>query len=38
MFCTLAELATESDVEQKLLWPLLTTDVPNGAGLFPQTS
>jgi hypothetical protein len=33
MFCSLEELHTESDVEQKLLWPLLTTGVPNGAGL-----
>lgn len=33
MFCSLKELITESDVEQKLLWPLLTTDVPNGMGL-----
>jgi hypothetical protein len=34
MFCSLDELVTESDVEQKLLWPLLTTGVPNGAGLL----
>ena len=34
MFCSLKELITESDVEQKLLWPLLTTSVPNGAGLL----
>src|SRR5258708_31473167 len=34
MFCTLKELITESDIEQKLLWPLLTTSVPNGAGLL----
>ena len=33
MFCSLEELHTESDVEQKLLWPLLTTGVPNGTGL-----
>ncbi len=33
MFCLLEELITESDVEQKLLWPLLTTAAPNGAGL-----
>jgi hypothetical protein len=33
MFCSLAELVTEGDVEQKLLWPLLTTGLPNGAGL-----
>jgi hypothetical protein len=34
MFCSLDDLVTESDVEQKLLWPLLTTGVPNGAGLL----
>src|SRR5579872_7297583 len=34
MFCSLEELITESDVEQKLLWPLLTTSLPNGAGLL----
>ncbi|MGD0302286.1 MAG: RNA-binding protein [Bryobacteraceae bacterium] len=34
MFCSIAELRTESDVEQKLLWPVLTTSVPNGAGLL----
>ena len=28
------ELATESDVEQKLIWPLLTAAPPNGAGLL----
>jgi len=33
MFCSLEELLTESDVEQKLLWPLLTTAPPNGVGL-----
>src|SRR5437773_158925 len=34
MFCSLEELHTEADVEQKLLWPLLTTGVPNGAGFL----
>lgn len=34
MFCSLQELVTESDVEQKLMWPLLTTKGPNGAGLL----
>lgn len=33
MFCLLKDLITESDVEQKLVWPLLTTASPNGAGL-----
>ena len=33
MFCLLEDLVTESDVEQKLVWPLLTTAAPNGAGL-----
>jgi hypothetical protein len=32
MFCSPEELVTESDVEQKLMWPLLTTGHPNGAG------
>lgn len=35
MFCSLSELITESDVEQKLIWPLLTTPHPNGLGLLP---
>lgn len=35
MFCAIEELATESDVEQKLIWPLLTTASPSGAGLLP---
>ena len=35
MFCSLEDLITESDVEQKLIWPLITEKVPNGAGLFP---
>ena len=33
MFCSLEDLVTESDVEQKLVWPLLTTPAPNGLGL-----
>jgi hypothetical protein len=33
MFCSFNDLVTQSDVEQKLLWPLLTTATPNGAGL-----
>ena len=33
MFCSLTELASESDVEQKLLLPLLTAEVPHGLGL-----
>jgi RNA recognition motif-containing protein len=32
MFCPLADLITESDVEQKLLWPLLSTPNPEGLG------
>ena len=35
MYCSLNELRTESDVEQKLLWPLLTTSSPSGAGFSP---
>ena len=34
MFCALKDLVTESDVEQKLLWPLLTTPFPTGLGLI----
>ena len=33
MFCSLTELTTESDVEQKLLFPLLTAAAPLGLGL-----
>ena len=33
MFCLLKDLSTESDVEQKLLFPLLTAESPNGLGL-----
>ncbi len=33
MFCSLADLNTESDVEQKLIWPLLTISIPSGLGL-----
>ncbi len=32
MFCTSEDLANESDVEQKFLWPLLTTASPIGLG------
>jgi hypothetical protein len=32
MYCSLDDLRTESDVEQKFLWPLLTTAIPIGAG------
>lgn len=34
MFCALKDLITESDVEQKLLWSLLTTPFPTGLGLI----
>jgi hypothetical protein len=34
MFCALNELKTESDVEQKLIWQLLTTPSPQGLGLL----
>lgn len=34
MFGVLDEIHTESDVEQKLLWPLLTTASPAGAGFL----
>ena len=33
MFCSLTELTTESDVEKKLLFPLLTAGAPLGLGL-----
>lgn len=32
MFADLSELATESDVEQKLIWPFLTSKYPSGLG------
>lgn len=32
MFAALSEIVTESDVEQKLLWPLLTVGAPSGFG------
>ena len=32
MFCKLADLVTESDVEQKLVYPMLTTPEPSGLG------
>lgn len=35
MYCSLEDLANESDVEQKFLWPLLTTPHPNGLGYTP---
>ena len=35
-FCTLDELANESDVEQKLIMPMLTTLSPDGLGYFSQ--
>jgi hypothetical protein len=35
MFCNLDDLKTESDVEQKLLWPLLTSVPPRGLGYTP---
>ena len=35
MYCSLKDLVTESDVEQKLLWPLLTSPKPMGFGLQP---
>ena len=35
MFCALSDLVTESDVEQKFVYPLLTCDPPTGLGLLP---
>jgi hypothetical protein len=32
MYCLMSDLQTESDVEQKLIWPLLTTPCPSGLG------
>ncbi|WP_425618099.1 type I restriction endonuclease [Anatilimnocola sp. NA78] len=32
MFCKLADLVTESDVEQKLVFPMLNTPAPTGLG------
>ncbi len=32
MFCDRSDLLTESDVEQKLVWPFLTTPAPEGLG------
>ncbi len=32
MFCLMTDLQTESDVEQKLIWQLLTTPYPSGLG------
>ena len=34
MLIPIVELITESDVEQKLIWPLLTAMFPDGFGLF----
>jgi RNA recognition motif. (a.k.a. RRM, RBD, or RNP domain) len=36
VFGALADLRTESDVEQKLLWPLVTSPIPTGFGLHPS--
>lgn len=43
MFSDLGDLLTESDVEQKLIWPLLTAEYPSGFGysavdIFTKTS
>src|SRR6266542_4760702 len=35
MIPELAELRTESDVEQKLVWPLLAQPFPEGLGFLP---
>ena len=35
LFCDKADLITESDVEQKLVWPMLTTALPAGFGYSP---
>lgn len=35
MFCGLADLKTESDVEQKLIWPILTSISPQGLSYGP---
>lgn len=35
MFCDRSDLRTESDVEQKLLWALLTTPYPSGLAYLP---
>ena len=34
MTTPLAELKTEADVEQKLIWPLLTSPYPEGLGFL----
>lgn len=36
IFCKIEDLLTESDVEQKFLWPLLTSPVPTGFGYAPS--
>ena len=33
LFCEYSSLVTESDVEQKLIYPLLTSEMPMGLGL-----
>ena len=33
LFCDYNSLVTESDVEQKLIYPFLTSDAPMGLGL-----
>jgi len=34
-YCNLSDLRNESDVEQKLIWPMLTTPHPTGLGYSP---
>ena len=36
MFCDLEDLSNEADVEQKFLWPLLTSDLQSGLGYLPE--
>lgn len=33
MFCSLDDWANESDVEQKLVWPMMTAPFPSGLAL-----
>jgi hypothetical protein len=35
LYCSLDDLKNESDVEQKLVWPLLASPVPGGLGFAP---
>jgi hypothetical protein len=35
-YCSLADIHEESDVEQKFLWPLLTSLLPEGLGYAPS--